>query len=246
MSDSIALIPTCCLFVIFFLGYFEQQITGFGATLFCLPFAMFFIDKGVFTPIAWAFTLAQAAYIFVRQRNHVNIKQLFISLVLASTFGTIISNLLLESFPEKCIKLGLAIFIVLNSSVEIHRIVTDAKRKPLKPRHYFYPVGSGALQASFGIGGPLLVAYLTKVIDDKDELRSTLSGYWVFLNGFLLINCALTRGIPIESVRLGGVLLPAVLLGIILGSLVVKKVNHKTFSLLVHVVLIISSGLMLI
>ena len=92
----------------------------------------------------------------------------------------------------------------------------------------------------------MLVAFLTKTIDDKNELRSTLAGYWVFINGFLLISQWVTSGIPSESTKGALYLLPAVILGMLIGNLALKKVNHKTFSLLVHIVLIASSILILL
>lgn len=246
MSGELSLFSLCCLSIIFFLGYFEQQITGFGASLFCLPFSLFFIPKEIFTPIVWAFTFAQSIYILIKQRKSVNKKQLFLSLLLACSAGTLLSVLFLERLPAAYVKLGLALFIAINSSIEIYRIRTGIVKKGLKLWHYIFPVGSGALQTSFGIGGPLLVAFLTKTIDDKNELRSTLAGYWVFINGFLLISQWVTSGIPSESTKGALYLLPAVILGMLIGNLALKKVNHKTFSLLVHIVLIASSILILL
>ena len=87
------------------------------------------------------------------------------------------------------------------------------EKKGIKSFHYLYPIGSGALQTSFGIGDPLLVAFLTKTIDGRDELRSTVAGYWVFINGFLLASLVFSSGIPERSLSCGLILLPAVLLG---------------------------------
>lgn len=236
----------CCLSLIFFLGYFEQQITGFGASLFCLPFSLFFIPKEVFTPIVWAFTFGQSIYIFIRQRKSVDFRQLLISLAFACTAGYVLSVLFIENLPPLWVKLCLALFIAVNSSAAIYKLKTGKTTKGLKLFHYLYPIGSGALQTSFGIGGPLLVAFLTKTIDSKDALRSTLAGYWVFINGFLFFSLAFTSGLPKESVGCGLILTPAVIIGAAAGNTALKKVNHKTFSLLVHIILIASSFLIIL
>lgn len=235
-----------CLFAIFFFGYFEQQITGFGASLFCLPFSLFFIPKEIFTPIVWFFTFGQSTYIFIRHRKSINAKQLIISLIPACTAGWLLSTTLLEKLPSAYVKLGLAIFIAANSAAEIYFMKTGKIKKRLKPIHYLYPVGSGALQTGFGIGGPLLVAFLAKTIETKEELRSTLAGYWVFINGFLLANLAFSSGIPEKSISYSLFLMPAVLLGMVFGNAALKKVNHKTFSFLVHIILIASSVLIIL
>ena len=165
------------LSLILFFGYFEQQITGFGATVFCLPFALLLVPREIFTPVGWFFTLVQSVCILLRQRKKVNKKMLLISLILAGSLGTLTGNAVVTRFPSQILKLCLAIFIVINSSLAIYRSRKKAvSAGVLKPWHYLFPVGSGAMQASYGVGGPLLVAFLAKSIFDKDELRSTLAG----------------------------------------------------------------------
>lgn len=234
------------LSVIVFFGYFEQQVTGFGATVFCLPFALLLISREVFTPIGWFFTFVQSIYILIRQRKKINKKLLLISLILAGSLGTLLGNTIVVYFPSRLLKIGLAIFIVINSSLSIYRSKReDAPDGGLKLWHYLFPIGSGAMQASYGVGGPLLVAFLAKSISDKDELRSTLAGYWVFLNGFLLAQNVLTTGIPAASLQLWLFLAPSVVLGMILGNIALKKINSQHFGLLINIVLILSSVLML-
>lgn len=245
MLNALSVPAIICLAVIFFMGYFEQQITGFGATLFCLPFALILIPKDIFTFVAWLYTCGQSCYILIRQRTSVNWKQLLIVLLLAGALGTPVSAYCLEHLPAVYVKWGLAVFIAGNSILELYRNRKGKERAQLHRWHYLFPVGSGALQASFGIGGPLLAAYLTRIIEDKNALRSTLAGYWVFLNGFLLVRRICTTSIEAEAIHLSILLLPAVLLGIICGSAVLKKIDQQNFSMLVHVILVISSILIL-
>lgn len=247
MEIELTIITVLLLSVILFLGYFEQQITGFGATVFCLPFALLLIPREIFTPVGWFFTLVQSVYIIIRQGRQVNRKLLITSLVLAGSAGTILGYTMVSHVPAKLLKIGLAVFIIVNSSLAIYKSKkkTDDK-KVLRPWHYIFPVGSGAMQASYGIGGPLLVAFLSKSIFDKDELRSTLAGYWIFLNGFLLTQSMITAGIPMSAVKLWGMLTPSVVLGMLLGNIALKKISSESFGLLINIVLIFSSLLMII
>ncbi len=52
MNSMPALLPSIFLLVVFFCGYFIQQITGFGAAIFCLPFALLVLPREVFMPAA--------------------------------------------------------------------------------------------------------------------------------------------------------------------------------------------------
>lgn len=246
MNGMPDLLPSVCLLTIFFTGYFIQQITGFGAAIFCLPFSLLLLPREVFMPATWLFTGVQALVILLSRREKVNVKQLTIVLVLASVFGTMTSSYLLMHVSESITKICLGIFIVLNSLYELYVIRKGEKRKGLKLWHYVYPVGSGALQSSYGVGGPLLVAYLSKVIEDKDEMRSTICGYWVFLNTFLLCKHIISGQVTILSVRICLMLIPAVIAGCTIGNLILKRINQKTFLIAVHCVLIISAMLMVI
>lgn len=240
-----ALLPSIFLLAVFFFGYFIQQITGFGAAIFCLPFALLVLPREVFMPAAWFFTGAQAAIILIRQRRKVNVKQLAIVLVLAVLFGPVSADYLLHHVSEKLIKICLAMFIVVNSAYELYGIYRGKNRQGLRFWHYLYPIGSGALQSAYGIGGPLLMAYLNKTIEDKDTLRSTVCGYWAVLNTILLSRYIISGQMTSVSAGLCLLLLPAVIAGGITGGVVLKRIDQRTFSAAVHCVLIGSAIFMI-
>lgn len=75
------------LSLILFFGYFEQQITGFGATVFCLPFALLLVPREIFTPVGWFFTACSVCLHFVTAEEKVNKKMLLISLILGGKSG---------------------------------------------------------------------------------------------------------------------------------------------------------------
>ena len=116
MNDMPTLLPSIFLLVIFFLGYFIQQITGFGAAIFCLPFALLVLPREVFMPAAWLFTGAQSIFILIRQRKKINVRQLMIVLTLAVLFGPISADYLLAHVSEGLIKICLGLFIIVNSA----------------------------------------------------------------------------------------------------------------------------------
>lgn len=197
-------------------------------------------------PATWFFTGAQSIYILLGQRKKVNVRQLAIVVSLAAIFGTMTSDFLFAHVSAGIMKACLGVFIVTNSVYELYGLYRRKKRQGLKPWHYLYPIGSGALQSSYGIGGPLLVAYLNKTIEDKDELRSTICGYWAFLNTFLLGKYVLAGHMTAESVRICLLLIPAVIAGCMAGGVVLKKTNQKAFSIGIHCILMISVVFMII
>lgn len=246
MNSMPALLPSIFLLVVFFCGYFIQQITGFGAAIFCLPFVLLVLPREVFMPAAWLFTGAQSVFILIRQRKKVNVRQLVVVLTLAVLFGSMSAGYLMDHVSEQLIKICLALFIIMNSAYELSGIYRGKKEKGLKLWHYLYPIGSGALQSAYGIGGPLLIAFLNKTIEDKDALRSTVCGYWAVLNTFLLGKYLISGQMTSVSTAVCLMLLPAVIAGGLAGSLVLKRINQRTFSVAVHCVLMGSAIFMII
>ena len=171
---------------------------------------------------------------------------LVIVLTLAVLFGPISADYLLAHVSEGLIKICLGLFIIVNSAYELHGIYKGKKKKGLRLWHYLYPIGSGALQSAYGIGGPLLIAYLNKTIEDKDALRSTVCGYWAVLNTFLLGKYIVSGQMTSVSAGVCLMLLPAVIAGAIAGGFVLKKINQRTFSVAVHCVLMGSAIFMII
>lgn len=128
MNGMPALLLSIFLLVVFFCGYFIQQITGFGAAIFCLPFALLVLPREVFMPAAWLFTGGQAILILIRQRKKVNVRQLMIVLTLAVLFGPISADYLLAHVSEALIKICLGLFIIVNPPMSFMEY-TEGKRR---------------------------------------------------------------------------------------------------------------------
>ncbi len=102
-------------------------------------------------------------------------------------------------------------------------------------------IGAGLFQGLFVSGGPLLIIYLTKKIDDKDQMRGTLALIWMFLNGYMFISQLLGGQITTHEVTVTAIGLPAVFLGVFVGNKLAKKIDKDKFLKIVYVLLIISA-----
>lgn len=52
---------------------------------------------------------------------------------------------------------------------------------------YLTLAAAGLVHGMFVCGGPLLIAYLTKRVKEKEKFRATISVVWIFLNGVIFI-----------------------------------------------------------
>jgi len=227
------------LMVIVMLGYLIQSISGFGAIIFSLPLAMYFIDASLFVPVALVFSILQSGYIAFRDWRHIDKKQFLIMILLAG-LGAPLGLYLSSSINEQLMNYLLGIFICINSTTQIKKIIKGSKvNQNLKKHTYIYPMMSGLLQAAYGVGGPMIGAYMSKVTDEKKTYRAMLSLYWTILNPFILFGYYVSGILGREHIVLFTRLFPSVVVGLLLGNLVVDKISQKKFSLFVNGMLII-------
>lgn len=236
--------------MIFFLGYFEQQITGFGAALFCLPFSLLILPREMFVPITLSFTLLQSLCIAVRWRRHIAKKQLAIVLVCALLVGIPAADMLILHLPEKTLKLMLAAFTAIYS-IHCLRQLRKQDEQKLRPASVSWcaclmPMAGGIIQTAYGAGGPLLIAYLSRTVKGKPELRATICCCWVALNSIILCKYLWDGLLDPETLKTGLFLLPAVLAGTLTGEKVVSHISQRKFSILIYYILIISAGFLLL
>jgi uncharacterized protein len=88
---------------------------------------------------------------------------------------------------------------------------------------------SGALIGAFAVGGPLLLAWLLAVRRSPGEIRGTLTLMFGLADmAGLLIRLAL-GAFPLESLKLTGILAPAVMLGVFVGGRAFHRVDAKAW-----------------
>lgn len=230
------------LSIIFFCAYFIQGIVGFGSALFSLPLSLLLITRGEFVQATLFFTLVQSSMIVIKDYKHINKKQLAIVLAIATIAGIPLGFLIANNFDIKLVKYALAVFILANSSIALYKTYDKTNvTKRFRWYHYSLPLLSGGLQSSFGIGGPPLMTYFTKVINDRIQLRVTACSYWFFLNSIILITYYFREGFNTDNISLIAYLFPAVLLGSYCGNRIIKKINETKFIRFIHISLMFSA-----
>lgn len=234
---------------IIFGGFFIQGVTGFGATLFVMPLAILFIDRCQMLPICLIYTLVQSFIIVYKNYKMINIKQLIIALLLALIIGMPLGEYAVIALDANILKIMFAMFIFMYSIKSLYDIsvgnTNKEQRTTIRFANYLLPVISGCLQTAFGVGGPALMAFLSKIISDKNETRATICAYWIVLNSTILTCSYLnsTLELSYDTVIL---LLPAFVTGGISGGIIANKISQIKFLLIVYSSLILSALLILV
>lgn len=236
---DLAINAAICLFVIVFIGYTIQTISGFGAIIFALPLSLIFVERLEVLPIFLIMSVFQSFAVAFKDRKHLMKKEFIIMFALAMIgmpFGMLIGDFI----PVNILNIALGCFIIINSIYSLKATLKEKQSNTMmKLYHRAYPFFSGFLQAAYGVGGPLIGTYMDKLTHDKKSYRSMISLYWCFLNPFIIMGY-ITKG-EINSSHFGMFMLlaPAVLLGLLVGNKIIDKISKRKFQIFVHTLLIL-------
>lgn len=226
------------LFVFTFCGYTIQTVTGFGAVIFALPLCMLFVDRLDVLPVFLMMSIYQSLNIAYKDRKFIDLIG-FAKMFALAICGMIIGMMLGNIVPEHLLNIILGIFIIFNSLYSLYLLYSNKQNsKVLKSYHYTYPIISGMMQSSYGMGGPLISMYMDKVTNNKNTYRGMLSLYWGMLNPFIIIGYFIRGQITINHFHMFLLLFPAVLLGLFIGNKVLMKISVKKFQTFVYIMLI--------
>lgn len=99
---------------------------------------------------------------------------------------------------------------------------------------------AGIVHGIFVSGGPLLIGYLTKRIQDKVSFRATISTVWVVLNTIILLDDIRSGLWNPELVKIQVASIPFLLAGMAVGSRLYAKMSQRLFMLITYVLLFVS------
>ncbi|MDE6640297.1 MAG: sulfite exporter TauE/SafE family protein [Acetatifactor sp.] len=105
---------------------------------------------------------------------------------------------------------------------------------------------AGIVHGIFVSGGPLLISYLTRRIDDKTGFRATISTVWIILNSIILVGDIRAGLWTWNNLRALGIALPFFLGGMFTGGKLYRVMSQRIFLILTYVLLFISGVSLLV
>lgn len=228
------------LFVVVFIGYTIQTMAGFGATVFSLPLSLLVVDRMEVLPVFLLTSVIQSVAVAYKDREFIK-KADFLTMLVLAMVGMPMGILMGGLIPQSLMNIILGVFIISNSIISLRLIIKSKGNHELvlKKLHRIYPILSGFLQAAYGVGGPLIAAYMDKVTHNKRTYRSMMSLYWCILNPFVFIGYMLRGEVNAGHSMMLLLLLPAVILGVLLGNRTIDFISKQKFQIFVHSLLII-------
>lgn len=224
------------------LTHIIQGITGFAGTLLAMPVSLRLVGVDVAVPVLNGLGIASGLYIFLGNRKHVEWKEVGKVLAVMIPFmlgGVFLRNLLKGN--TRILFLVLGIIVLLLAVKGIYDLFFVKQERPLpKAVCYGALVLAGVVHGMFVCGGPLLIIYIADRLPRKEVFRATLSTIWMFLDGILLVTQLISGDWSLPLLKTQLIALPVLILAMIIGSLLYKKMSQRLFMIITYILLLIS------
>lgn len=231
------------LFISTLFAYFTKGITGFGNTLVMNSLFSFVVSNRLTTPVDLLLSIPTNTYIAWRERKNISLK-IVVPLSLMILAGIIPGTFLLRTGMDWILKSILGI-VVMGIALEMltRKTVKSKNKKANIVFLIIIGVISGILAGLYGIGA-LLVAYVSRTTDNKNEFRGNICCVFLVDNIFRFFLYLFTEILTKEVIMMTLFLSPAVILGMIIGVKIDSKMSEETVKKSV-IVLLMSSGVLL-
>lgn len=213
-----------------------QGITGFAGTVLAMPFAILLLGIEVAKPVLNITTLIACILIVFESYKNIVWKECF-KMIAIMFIGVLIGEYIYRIFPVDLLLNIYAIFIILIALKGIFiKQSYDLDEKVL----IGIIILAGVIHGMFLSGGPLLIIYAVKKLQDKATFRATLAPVWIVLNSYLLIKQLLSGLISTQVVTLSLFAIPVLIAAIIIGKKLYEHMSQRFFLLLSYILLLIS------
>lgn len=223
---------------IIFIAYFIQGVTGFGSAIFALPLATIFLPLKNVIPVLLIFGVLQNIIIVIKDKQYINkeeAKKIVFFILIGAPLGILFFNVL----PENILKFILSMIIIV---IAFSKLLSSNNKVESKVNRFdfLYLIFGGCMHGAFGTGGPLIVVYIVKRIQNKSSFRVTMCFIWTIINIVLIVQKALTGwfNYNVFILLMYGVIF--VILGTYVGNKVHNVVSEEKFAKVSYIILLCS------
>lgn len=223
------------------LAHTVETTTGFGGTVIALALGVHLVPIRTLIIALMMIGWLQAAWILSRDFRHVETSLLIRGIVPCAAIGGGAGFLLRSSLESSSLKAVLGIFVVIVASLELYRLARTAPSRPLAkwPGRLIVAAG-GLFHGLFASGGPAIVYFSARMIDDKRRFRATLASLWLILNTSLLAAAAIGGEMERGAFTLAAAALPGLVVGIVAGEILHARVPARAFRATVNCLLLLT------
>ena len=214
------------LCLIALLAGFIQGLSGFGSVLVALPLMVLFLDLKMAVPLVSIWGMTINTILLVQLRAHLR-RQNILPLIMAAIPGIPLGVYFLKYADVRFMQMLLGGLLVIFS---LYFVWSGGRTKKLSVAwHYVAGFCSGFLGGSLAMSGPPVIICTALQPWDKDEIKSTLTGYF-FLSGLIIIVAQAMSGLVTTTILTVSLIsIPFIILGVILGSRLYRRLETTRY-----------------
>lgn len=232
----------CLFLIIIFLCNIIQGITGFAGTILAMPLSIILVGFNVAKPILNILGILSGLYVFLYCYKNVKwneLKRILIIMIPGIMCGIYLKRFFIgrESYFYKTF----GAFVIILAINGLYKIYKNKKiNSSNKLFEFLLLILSGIIHGMFVSGGPLLIGYLSKRIEDKVSFRATISTVWIILNSIIFIDDFKGGLIIGSTIKFLIITIPFLFMGMFIGSKLYSRMSQSLFMKLTYILLIIS------
>jgi uncharacterized membrane protein YfcA len=230
------------LAIIVFVAYQIGATTGFGSAVIALTFAVNFYPIDSLIPVVVPLNVVICSILAIRHHSGIQKEMLLRKILPPVCLGMPVGLMILNLVDTGRLKWAFGLFVLIVSSSELLRTARAHKDTLVRPLSTVgsitWLLGGGIIQGLWVSGGPPIAYWAGRSLPEKGAFRSTLSCLFLILNVLLFVTHLAIGRITLETLKISLLLLPAVLLGILVGEWLHVKLPERGFRMVVFVVLV--------
>ncbi len=224
------------VFAIIFLAIFTQSVTGFGLALVSMPLLVAVLGIKTAAPLVAVFGLPAELILLFIYRSDFSLRTVW-QLALASIVGIPVGILALRHVDEQTVLTVLGLVV---AGYAIYAML-DLRLPEIKQPVWAYLAGfvSGVLGGAYNTSGPPVIIYGNFRRWPAGQFKSNLQGFFLFNSVLIAGSHLVAKNYTTEVLTGLLVSIPAVLLGVLAGVSIAKKISGDLFRKIVLALLLV-------
>ncbi|MCS5648984.1 MAG: sulfite exporter TauE/SafE family protein [Dehalococcoidia bacterium] len=226
-----------------FVGSLVLVIAGFGIAIGSSPIMLLTVDPQSTVIIINTVSLLIFVLMIYQNRRHINYREMTVP-VIFGMMGVPVGLYILSNSNPSALRVSIALLIIFLG------LVMALNPTIVAVRHKFTLWGAAflvsAMITSTGIGGPIMAIAALSREWDRDSIRGSLPYYYLFIETTAVIGYFITGMFDSERLILTGVSIFPALLGFLIGSMLVKKINQSYYRRLILGIVICAGTVILV
>ena len=221
-------------------AYAIESIFGFGGTIIFLGLSGFFFDFNSLLKLAMIVGLSSGLAVLIQSYKYASLKHL-IKILIYTIPGALIGTYFISYFASDILIKIFALILIVYGCFNL--FFPDIKF-PQFLKNFFVILG-GFIQGIYTIGGPFVLMGYKDNFSSKQELRSTMAGYFFIINSLRAIFFVFLGGSYLEIVKTYYPIALLVMLSVWLGYFIHKQIPEILFKKLIIIAITLIGVLIL-